>query len=234
MMTIEPYLADHTIPIHEIYESVQGEGRWMGTPCVFVRVAGCSLSCEWCDTPEAVPFPKTSNSRMGLRDIVRSVESTRRYDKPGLVCLTGGDPLDHALSWALSAMLADRGHHVQINTGGHRTIRGRPTDPGVGISLDMKAPSSRQTHRMDFDNLIRLVERDELNVVIEDLLDYRWAMREVLPRLSPYRNYSVWFTPSWGKMDPSRLAKWILFDCLPVRLGIQAHKYVWDPEAKGV
>jgi 7-carboxy-7-deazaguanine synthase len=212
------------LTVNEIFHSIQGESTWVGQPCVFVRLTACDLRCSWCDTPYAF----YEGRKMSVDDVVAEVE---RFDC-SLVEVTGGEPLLQADVVPLMKRLLDSGKTVLLETGGHRSIAGVPE--GVHRIVDVKCPGSGEAARMDWDNLARLTPSDEVKFVIRDEQDYQYA-REIVQRESlAERVAAVLFSPVHGVLDPQTLAGWILADRMPVRLQLQAHKYIWSPDARGV
>jgi 7-carboxy-7-deazaguanine synthase len=212
------------LTIYEIYASVQGESTYVGRPCVFVRLAACNLRCVWCDTPYAF----TGGTKMALDEIVAEVA---RHQCP-LVEITGGEPLIQSGVHDLMARLVAEGYEVLLETGGHMPIDDVPDE--VVTILDVKCPGSGEAGAMHWPNLDQLSARDEVKFVIQDRVDYDYA-RDVVRRFRLARRVgAVLFSPVHGVQDPAELARWILDDHVPARLQIQAHKYIWTPETRGV
>ena len=211
------------LTIHEIYLSVQGESTHVGRPCVFVRLTACDLRCVWCDTPYAF----TGGRKMSIDDVVGAVES---YGCE-LVEITGGEPLLQSEVIPLMERLTAR-HTVLVETGGHRSIAGLP--PAVRAIVDVKCPGSGEAAKVHWPNLDHLRPHDEVKFVIADRADFDYA-RDVVQKfnLAP-RVAAVLFSPVHGVLAPDVLARWILDERVPARLQIQAHKYIWSPDARGV
>jgi 7-carboxy-7-deazaguanine synthase len=212
------------LTVNEIYLSVQGESTHVGRPCVFVRLTACDLRCRWCDTPYAF----TGGRKLSVEDVVSEVErhGTR------LVEITGGEPLLQREVYSLMERLLERGYGVLLETGGHVPLDDVP-DPVVAI-VDVKCPGSGESAKMHWPNLDQLSPHDEVKFVIADRADFEYAI-EVTDRYKlPERTAAVLFSPVHGELDPATLARWILESHLPVRLQIQAHKYIWGAEARGV
>ena len=212
------------LTVNEIFHSIQGESTHSGRRCVFVRLTACDLRCSWCDTPYAF----TEGRKMSLDDIVSKVKS---FDCP-VVEITGGEPLLQKDVYPLMQRLLDDGLTVMLETGGHISIEQVP-DRVIKV-VDVKCPGSGESHRNEWSNLERLQPTDEVKFVIQDRVDYEFA-REVLNshRLAG-RVAAILFSPVHGVLDPKQLAEWILADRLDVRLQLQAHKYIWDPQTRGV
>jgi 7-carboxy-7-deazaguanine synthase len=212
------------LTINEIYISVQGESTHVGRPCVFVRLTACDLRCRWCDTTYAF----TGGRKMSIDEVTAEVE---RHGC-GLLEITGGEPLLQPDVHGLMARLIERGHHVLLETGGHRPTDDVPS--GVVTILDVKCPASGEAERMHWPNLDRLRVHDEVKFVIQDRPDFEYAC-DVVRRFSlTQRVAAVHFSPVHGVLPPAELVSWILESRLPVRLQLQAHKYIWTPETRGV
>jgi len=212
------------LTINEIFHSIQGESTHAGEPCVFVRLTACDLRCRWCDTPYAFH----EGRRMPVDEVVRAVEA---YGCP-LVEITGGEPLLQADVVPLMERLLALGKTVMIETGGHRSIAGVPA--GVIRVMDIKCPGSGEVEKTDWSNLAQLTPRDEVKFVIADRADYEFARDVVAREQLAERCGAVLFSPVHGELHPRQLAEWVLADRLPVRVQLQLHKYIWDPQARGV
>lgn len=212
------------LTVHEIYVSVQGESTYVGCPCVFVRLTACDLRCRWCDTTYAF----TGGTKMSIDEVVSEVE--RHACR--LVEITGGEPLLQHDVLPLAERLIERGHTVLVETGGHLPIDGLPDE--VRAIVDVKCPGSGEAQKMHWPNLDALSKTDEVKFVIADRADFEYA-RDVVGRYGLVeRAGAVLFSPVHGVLKPDELAAWILESHLPVRLQLQAHKYIWGAEARGV
>jgi 7-carboxy-7-deazaguanine synthase len=212
------------LTVNEIFHSIQGESTRAGRPCVFVRLTACDLRCSWCDTPYAFH----EGRKMTVEDVVAQV--TERDCE--LVEITGGEPLLQEDVYALMDRLLGLGRTVMLETGGHRSIERVPRE--VLKIVDVKCPGSGECHRNDWSNLDRLAVHDEVKFVLRDRTDYEFA-RDVMTRHGlASRTAAVLMSPVHGVMHPRTLAEWILADGLPVRLQLQLHKYIWDPDVRGV
>ena len=210
--------------IHEIYASIQGESTFAGLACTFVRTSTCNLRCRWCDTPQAF----TGGSRMKRADVLERALATQTP----LVELTGGEPLLQPAVPRLLEELCDAGRTVLIETSGERDIS--VCDPRVHRIMDLKAPGSGESARNRWANVDHLSRRDEVKVVLADRADYEWARAVVAEHRLDERVAAVLFSCAFGALEPRDLAAWILEDHLPVRLQLQAHKYIWGADAEGV
>ncbi len=209
--------------INEIFFSIQGESTLAGRPCVFVRLTYCNLRCSYCDTEYAF----FEGQEMQIGEIIREV---RKYNCP-LVEITGGEPLIQENVYALMTALCEGGFEVMVETGGHMDVS--RIDQRVRRIIDIKCPSSGESEKVYWKNLEILNDRDELKFVIGDRKDYNWA-KTVIEKHHLGDQYTILFSPVYGKMDNRRLAENILKDHLPVRMQLQMHKYIWSPETRGV
>lgn len=214
-----------TLRISEIFRSIQGETTRAGRPCAFVRVAGCNLSCAWCDTPYA---RDGSGSAMDLDDVcARVAEFGMR-----LVCITGGEPLLQADAVATCAeRLLRAGHTVLVETNGTRDLSLLPQ--GAVRVMDVKCPGSGECGATLPGNLSLLRERDEVKFVLTGRRDFDWAAAFV-QRHGLGDGPAVLFAPVRGRLAATRLAGWILESGLDVRLQLQLHKLLWPGRDRGV
>ena len=215
--------------ITEIFHSVQGESTWAGLPCTFIRITGCPLRCEWCDTAYAFH----GGERRTFDEIL---EEVARYPTE-LVEITGGEPLAHPGSIRLADLLLDRGYTVLVETSGAFDVSG--LDPRVHKIMDLKCPGSGESHRNLWANLDHLTQRDEVKFVVADRADYEWmrdtiAERRLDERVREGSLRALLVSPVWGRVDLEALAGWILEDGLPVRFQVQLHKLIWGPDRVGV
>ncbi len=205
--------------ITEIFYSLQGEARTVGLPTVFVRLTGCPLRCDYCDTTYAFH----GGEFMTLDEIVQRVESyTPRY-----VTVTGGEPLAQPACLPLLARLCDAGYSVSLETSGAMDIG--EVDPRVSVVMDLKTPGSHEEQKNRYENIARLAQKDQVKFVICDRVDYEWSRAKVAEHhLTDI--CEVLFSPAHGALDPRTLAEWILADRLPVRMQMQMHKLLWNNE----
>lgn len=212
------------LTVNEIFHSIQGESTHTGRPCVFVRLTACDLRCAWCDTPYAFH----EGRKMSVDDVMAEVRSFGC----NVVEVTGGEPLLQTDVYPLMQRLVDEGHTVLLETGGHRSVEQVPA--GVIRVIDVKCPGSGEAARNHWQNLDQLRQSDEVKFVIGDRVDYEYA-RDIVHRHSLMsRAGAIMFSPVHGVLPPKTLAEWILADRLPVRLQLQAHKYVWGADVRGV
>lgn len=210
--------------VKEIYLSVQGESSHAGLLCSFVRLTGCHLRCTYCDSE----FAFRGGARMKVDEVVRQVKA---LGAP-MVEVTGGEPLLQPGVYPLmEALLAER-LTVLLETSGAIDVRLVP--PQVHKIVDLKTPSSGECDRNDYRVLESMNGNDELKFVIGSREDYEWAREQVRARRLSERPYGVLFSTVFGKLHPRQLTEWILEDKLKVRFQLQMHKYIWDPDARGV
>jgi 7-carboxy-7-deazaguanine synthase len=209
--------------ITEIYKSIQGESSFAGLPCIFVRTTGCDLRCQWCDSE----FTFTGGTTMSVDEIVAEVAKLDCH----LVELTGGEPLLQQDINELATRLCDRGHTVLIETGGHRDISA--LDPRVVRIMDLKCPASGECERNLWGNLTHLRPTDEVKFVLADRRDYEWA-RDTIRRHRLEHKVKLLISTAYGAVQTSEVVDWMLEDKLDARFQLQAHKYIWPPEARGV
>lgn len=209
--------------VNEIILSIQGEGTRSGVPCVLVRLTGCNLDCSWCDTRHA----RTEGDEMSVDNILAQVA---RFGC-GLVELTGGEPLCQGPAGGLLEAFCDAGFETLLETNGSLDIS--QIDRRVVRIVDFKCPSSGESERILWSNVNELRPADEVKFVIADRLDYEFA-RDAAAKHSLGDRCTVIFSPAAGRLDPADLARWILQDNLPVRLGMQLHKIIWPDKDRGV
>jgi 7-carboxy-7-deazaguanine synthase len=208
--------ADERLRITEIFRSLQGEADTVGIPTIFVRLTGCPLRCQYCDTAYAF----TGGQWWSLDRIVARV----RELEASHVCVTGGEPLAQPACLTLLRRLCDAGHRVSLETSGAMSLGG--VDPRVVLVVDVKTPGSREVARNRYEELSRLHSKDLVKFVICDRADYEWSRAKVAELDLPAR-CGVLFSPSHEQLSARELADWILEDRLPVRFQIQLHKYLW-------
>ncbi|PCJ91751.1 MAG: 7-carboxy-7-deazaguanine synthase QueE [Porticoccaceae bacterium] len=209
-----------TVRITEIFYSLQGESTTVGLPTVFVRLTGCPLRCQYCDTEYAF----YGGERQKISDVVTSVAS----HKPREVCVTGGEPLAQKACIPLLAALCDEGYRVSLETSGALSVE--HVDPRVVKVLDLKTPGSGEVEKNLYGNMKHLNIRDQVKFVICDRQDYEWARMKIDELKLTERVGDILFSPSTGQLDAAELADWILEDHLPVRFQLQLHKLLWNDE----
>ncbi len=223
--------------ITEIFKSIQGEGTRAGLPCIFVRLTGCNLRCTWCDTAYAF----YGGTKQSVDEVIEKVRvlSGEGAARITLLEITGGEPLLQPETPALAERLLAEGYTVMIETSGERFIGVLPRD--VVKIVDVKCPDSGEADTFDMTNLEALGPDDEIKFVISTRRDYDFAREFTARHELTRRVHEVLFSPAfpdpagtWPGLEARELAEWILRDGLPVRLGLQLHKFIWDPAMKGV
>ncbi len=224
--------------VTEIFRSIQGESSYAGLPCLFVRLTACNLRCSWCDSE----YTFSGGKKMSLDEVEAEL---KRLGPARLVEITGGEPLlqEQEVLELMRRLLA-RGHTVLLETSGERPLAAVPGE--VVKIVDVKCPHSGAADTFRMENLQTLAAHDEVKFVLSDRADYEFARDFTRQHGLPERVHSVIFSPAFRKdaagardashclLDPRELAEWILADGLPVRLGLQVHKFIWDPAKKGV
>lgn len=206
--------------VSEIFYSLQGETRTVGLPTVFVRLTGCPLRCQYCDTAYAFH----GGTWMDMDAILMEV---RKYNAH-YVTVTGGEPLAQKSCLTLLARLCDEGYEVSLETSGALPVA--PVDPRVVKVVDIKTPGSLEAEKNHWDNIPQLLPHDQIKFVICDQNDYEWT-KQVMRQYRLNDICQVLLSPSYQQINPGELADWILQDQLPVRLQIQLHKYLWGDVA---
>ena len=208
------------VRITEIFYSLQGEARTIGLPTVFVRLTGCPLRCQYCDTT----YSFSGGTLLSLDQIL---EDVAQYKTP-YVTVTGGEPLAQPVCHEMMADLCDAGYQVSLETSGALPID--QVDPRVSIVLDLKTPDSAESHRNLYENIPLLSAKDQVKFVICSRRDYEWARFKVDEYRLLERAGDVLFSPSYGQQPTTELAEWILADRLNVRFQVQLHKLLWADE----
>ncbi len=211
--------------VTEIFFSIQGESSFAGRPCAFVRLTGCNLRCTWCDSE----YTFYGGEKMTLEQVLDRV---RRYPTR-LVEITGGEPmLQEKEVLELCRRLLDEQYEVLIETSGERDLTRLPA--AVIKVMDVKCPGSGEGGRFCEANLEVLTRRDEVKFVLASREDYDFAKAFMSRNRLRERAGAVIFSPVFGQLDSRPLAEWILEDGLDVRLGLQLHKFIWEPAMRGV
>ena len=233
--------------VTEIFRSIQGEGTRAGLPCVFVRLTGCNLRCVWCDTAYAFH----GGEKKTLEDVMREVHSLAAAPginghAPGraieLVEITGGEPLLQPEVVPLSAELLREGYTVMIETSGEKFVGPASGLPVEVIKIvDVKCPDSGEYGKFEMRNLDAVDAKDEIKFVLASRRDFEFARDFTREHRLAERVRQVIFSPvhadpagSWPGLESRELAEWILAEGLPVRLGLQLHKFIWPGVEKGV
>ncbi len=210
-----------TLNIYEIFRSLQGEGSRSGLVTAFIRLAGCDMRCQWCDTLEATNA--SSGKTMNFKEIADEVEMLGARQ----ICITGGEPLLQKNTAKLSMYFSSAGYEVIVETNGAKDISVLP--PPIVRIMDVKCPSSGMSRYMNWYNLQNLRPEDEVKFVIADRNDYEYA-RELIEKHGLDGKAAVLLSPLTGpgsEIEPALLAEWMLYDDLPARFMLQLHKLIW-------
>ena len=202
--------------ITEIFYSLQGETRTVGLPTVFVRLTGCPLRCQYCDTAYAFQ----GGQLLSLEDITAQVNAYQ----PRYVTVTGGEPLAQPLCHELLASLCDAGYTVSLETSGALDVSA--VDQRVVKVIDLKTPGSLESHRNLYSNMMHLLPQDQVKFVICNREDYEFAKQQMDVYHLPEK-CDVLLSPSFQQLENELLANWMIQDNLRARFQIQLHKYIW-------
>jgi 7-carboxy-7-deazaguanine synthase len=209
--------------VSELFRSIQGESSFIGYPCAFVRLAGCNLRCRYCDTS----YAQTAGDDMSFDAILERIQN---YGT-NLVEITGGEPLLQEETPMLASTLIERGHQVLVETNGTQDISVLPEK--VVTIMDIKCPSSGESHRTRWENIWKLRPTDEVKFVISDRHDYEWA-RGIIRENFGNKKAQVLISTVFGEIPSRNVVAWLLEDKLPVRFQLQIHRYIWPHETRGV
>ncbi len=214
-----------TLKVNEIFHSIQGEGTYALYPCTFIRLTGCNLRCTWCDTT----YSFFEGQGQTLRDILTQISGFQA----NLVEITGGEPLLQKNVYVLMDLLAESGKKVLLETSGSILIDRVPQY--VHIILDMKAPGSGEDAKNKYENLSLLKRTDDLKIVVTSRADFDFAV-DLIARnnLSTKLEHPVIIQPAFGQLEPAELGEWIKASTTPLRMGMQLHKYIYEPTLRAV
>lgn len=210
-----------TLRITEIFHSLQGESKTVGIPTVFVRLTGCPLRCQYCDTAYAFD----GGELMELDTIKAVLEEVGC----GYVTVTGGEPLAQPNCLPLLEQLCDSGYNVSIETSGAMSIE--QVDKRVSIVMDLKTPASKEVDKNRYENIAFLKPADQVKFVICDEKDYIWSKAQLDQYDLVAKVNEILFSPSFEEIEPVQLAEWILRDKLKIRMQMQLHKQIWGSVA---
>ncbi len=211
------------LKINEIFYSIQGESSASGLPTTFVRLTGCNLRCTYCDTEYAF----YEGEDFSIEKAFRKVEEHGCK----LVEVTGGEPLMQKDVFPFMTQLCDKGFDVMLETSGSLPIE--KVDKRVKIIMDLKTPSSGMMNKNLYENIEYLKPNDEVKFVIGTQEDYNWS-KEQIEKFGLTEKANVLFSPVFNSIEPKQIVEWILNDKLNVRFQLQMHKYIWEPETRGV
>lgn len=205
-----------TLKITEIFYSLQGETRTVGLPTVFIRLTGCPLRCQYCDTAYAF----SGGKRWALDDVLSAVA---KY-QPRYVTVTGGEPLAQPACFDLLTALCDAGYEVSLETSGALDIAA--VDSRVVKVVDFKTPGSQEVDKNRFENITSITKKDQIKFVVCDREDYLWT-KAIINQYALTDKCEVLLSPSYQELENQQLADWIIEDNLPVRFQLQLHKAIW-------
>ena len=206
--------------ISEIFYSLQGESSTVGLPTVFIRLTGCPLRCQYCDTSYAF-------SGGEVQSITSIIEQLAQYNTR-YITVTGGEPLAQPACLELLRQLADKGYSVSLETSGALDVS--MVDSRIVKVIDLKTPASAEQARNLYANLQYLNGKDQIKFVICNAEDYAWSKAKIL-EYHLESKCEILFSPAMGQQDPEQLAEWILRDQLAVRFQLQLHKILWGNAA---
>lgn len=210
-----------TLRITEIFHSLQGESRTVGIPTVFIRLTGCPLRCQYCDTPYAF-----EGGELMELDAISAALAEFACD---YVTVTGGEPLAQPNCLPLLQRLSDEGYQVSLETSGAMPIE--QVDKRVSIVMDLKTPASNESDKNRYENIAHLKAIDQVKFVICDEKDYQWSKAKLDQYDLASRVNEILFSPSFEEIEPAQLAEWILRDKLKIRMQMQLHKQIWGSVA---
>ena len=211
------------LKINEIYYSIQGESSYTGLPCIFIRLTYCNLRCSYCDSE----YTFYEGKDMTINEILNDI---KKYDC-NLVEVTGGEPLLQKRCIDLLKELVNLNYKILLETSGSLTIKNVPKE--VTNIIDFKCPSSKMEKKNLWKNIDYIKPSDEVKFIIENREDYEWS-KNVIKKFNLTEKCNVLLSPSYMKIEPKKITKWILSDNLNVRFQIQLHKEIWDDKEKGV
>lgn len=214
-----------TLRVNEIFHSIQGEGSYALYPCTFIRLTGCNLRCSWCDTT----YSFHEGESQSLAKILQQVAAFGGQ----LVEITGGEPLLQRHVYPLMQMLSEQGFQVMLETSGSILIDKVPAF--VHIVLDMKAPGSGEDGKNRHENLALLKNSDDLKIVVVNRIDFDFALDLISNNgLTEKLQRPPIIQPAFGQLEPAELGEWVKTAPMPLRMGLQLHKYIYEPTQRAV
>ena len=223
-----------TTPVYQVVEkfvSINGEGRRAGELAVFIRMKGCNLRCTYCDTLWANEADCES-TEMTVDEIVSYIEESKVKN----VTLTGGEPLlREGMAELITAILSDPQRRVEIETNGsvdlspYCELERRPS-----FTMDYKMPDSGMEHAMCLSNMEKLSSEDTVKFVVSSRSDMERAL-EIIEKYDLRERTAVYFSPVFGRIEPVEMVDFLMEKKLnDVKIQIQLHKVIWDPQKRGV
>ena len=209
----------------EIFKSIDGEGIRAGLPVTFIRLGGCNLHCSYCDTKYAW------NGNYQFTEMTPEKIVNKVYKMGCLrITITGGEPLIHKDIDTLINILLDYGFEVNIETNGSVDIRPYVVTGKVIVTMDYKCPSSNMDEFMNIKNLSLLRKQDVLKFVVGSKKDL-----DCCRDLVKYTLAQVFISPVFGKIEPKEIVEYMLeHDMMDCRVQLQLHKFIWNPQERGV
>ena len=207
----------------ETFASLQGESTHAGRRCFFIRLAGCSHRCSYCDTA----YAWDGGAPMSVEALV---DRAKQAGIP-LVEVTGGEPMEQSETPLLCRKLLDAGFEVLLETNGAHDLEAVPE--GVKRIIDCKTPSSGMADCHDFKNFEHLRDTDEIKFVVGSREDFDYAVKVVDDYLLAEKKCELLVSPVCGKVDLADLAAWAMASGLPFRMQLQMHKVIWG-DRRGV
>lgn len=224
---IKKSYSDLKFNLNEIFYSIQGEGTRMGMPFIFIRLQGCLLRCVWCDTPYALDRKKIEKIKTGqeILDDIAKFNCKR-------IMLTGGEPLEQEDVFDFITLLLDDDYEVVIETNG-QVLTDRVDNRAFKI-IDFKCPDSKMCNKNNFENVNYLNKYDEVKFVIASVGDFDWSIEKIKEYKLDQKVDTILFSPVFGTMEPKLLAEMILSQNYNIRMQLQLHKFIWEPNTRGV
>lgn len=216
-----------SLPVCELFLSLQGESSYAGKPCFFIRLTGCNLRCHYCDTPYALSFD-AAHEDLSVETLVESAVGSGAK----IVEITGGEPLVHPETPRLAQALLDAGMTVLVETNGSLDIGLLPR--GVIRIMDVKGPGSGMADQIYLPNLEKITTIDEIKFVVGERADFEYAVQRVREYHLDEKTSELQISPISGTVTPALLARWILESKLPFTLHLQLHKIIWPQTDRGV
>jgi len=212
------------INLSEIFLSIQGESTFSGLPCIFIRFSGCNLRCSYCDSKDSYKTKFTLSP-------LEILQSIKKYKPIDLIEITGGEPLLQNDMYELIEILNKNNYQILLETNGSLNIQKIP-DYVIKI-VDIKCPGSGEAGSFLIENLKYISkDKDEIKFVLSDKMDYEWAKKKI--RQYNLEDYKILFSTVFSKLSLDKLADWIISNRLQVRMQLQLHKYIWEPNKRGV
>tara|TARA_B100001142_G_scaffold256237_1_gene257584 strand:- start:45 stop:686 length:642 start_codon:yes stop_codon:yes gene_type:complete len=209
----------NSLIVNEIFYSIQGESLSSGLPTIFIRLTGCPLRCQYCDTSYAF----TEGKKKSFEKIIEEIKKYKCMN----VTITGGEPLSQKNTKDFINLLISDSYNVSVETSNAVSIK-NINDAAI-IVLDIKTPDSNESDKNLIENYKLLKKCDQIKFVICSKSDYQWA-KDYINKYELNEICNIIMSPSFGEMDIQMLAEFMLKDNLPVRLQTQLHKLIWNDQ----